>query len=234
MRILFHLPTRSRPDKARLCIQNIIDYCESDNYLILVSADINDDKMNGFEFKHPKVIIHWGQSNNKIHACNRSIHIAQWDILVNTSDDMRFEAKGFDNTIRKAFTDVERKEIIGGPPAWEEITVTNLDRMVFFNDGNQKENACTLSIMGRPYYERFNYVYHPDYENLWADAEFTEVARILGKYKYMGDQLIIFRHLHPAWGLGNWDEQYRNQDNQTTNAKDLDTYTKRKAINFGI
>lgn len=221
LRILFHLPTRSRPERARTAIQNIIDNCVDTNYLILVSCDLNDEKMKGFTFQHPKVLIHWGHSNNKIHACNRSIHlIKDWDILVASSDDMMFQVEGFDNIIRESFD----YELLGD----------NGDQFLHFSDGNQGANVCTLSIIGRYYYQRDNYVYHPDYENLWCDVEATDVAKLRGCYKYMGNDLIIVRHLHPAWGFGHHDEQYRKQDNEQTSAKDKATYLRRKELNFGL
>ena len=155
LRILFHIPTRSRPDRARTAIQNIIDNCVDTNYLILVSADINDEAMKGFTFQHPKVLIHWGYSNNKIHACNRSIHIIEnWDILVASSDDMMFQVEGFDRIIRESFRESHPHH------------THNLNQFIHFSDGNQGANVCTLSIMGKEYYDRDGYVYHPDYHNL--------------------------------------------------------------------
>jgi hypothetical protein len=226
LRILFHLPTRSRPDKAREAIQNIIDNVEDNNYLILVSLDEDDATMHDFKFIHRKVLIHWGKSNNKIHACNRSIHlIRDWDILVASSDDMRFQVEGFDNVIRESFDTKETGHKMIPPKI-------NLDQFLHFNDGNQGANVCTLSIMGIEYYERDGYVYHPDYENLWCDVEATEVAKQRGCYKYMGNDNIIFRHLHPAWGLAPMDGQYLKQDNHMTSAKDKETYERRKANGF--
>lgn len=219
LRILFHLPTRSRPEKARAAIQNIIDNCEDWNYLILVSLDLDDPAMADFKFNHPKVLLHYGTSKNKIHACNRSIHlIKDWDILVATSDDMQFQVKGFDNVIREAFP-----YVYGG---------YDLEQFIHFSDGNQGANVCTLSIVGSSYFNHDNYVYHPDYESLWADVEATEVAKKRNCYKYMGDDKIIFRHLHPAWGLAPQDEQYRRQDNVTQSEKDKQTYLRRKANGF--
>jgi hypothetical protein len=227
LRILFHLPTRSRPDKAREAIQNIIDNVEDDNYLILVSLDEDDATMHDFKFIHRKVLIHWGKSNNKIHACNRSIHlIKDWDILVASSDDMRFQVKGFDNVIRESFNK-EVETLYTGNQKWNE-----LNQFLHFNDGNQCANVCTLSIMGREYYERDGYVYHPDYHYLWCDCESTDVAKQRGCYKYMGNDNIIFRHLHPAWGLAPMDGQYLKQDNHMTSAKDKETYERRKANGF--
>jgi len=230
LRILFHIPTRSRPDRARTAIQNIIDNCVDTNYLILVSCDINDEAMTGFTFQHPKVLIHWGTSLNKIHACNRSIHlIKDWDILVASSDDMMFQVEGFDNVIRYSF----RSDVLRFATPIEDYNY-NLNQFVHFSDGNQGANVCTLSIMGSEYYNRDNYVYHPDYENLWCDVEAGDVAKIRGCYKYMGNDLIIFRHLHPAWGYPVHDDQYKAQDNLQTSERDKSVYLARKERNFDL
>ena len=212
-RILFKLTTRGRPDKARKAIHNILDNVLDSNFLILVTCDVNDGTMNEFYFPHQKVLIHHGNSNNKVHAFNRSIHlIKDWDILVATSDDMQFQTRGFDNVIREAFE---------SPFSF-----------IHFNDGSQKHNVCTLSIIANQYYKLDGYVYNSEYESLWCDVEATEVAKERGHYKYMGDELVIFRHLHPAWGLAPYDEQYQIQDSPQQSVKDKATYERRKANGF--
>ena len=54
------------------------------------------------------------------------------------------------------------------------------DGVLWFFDGWRKD-LNTLCIIGRKYYERFGYIYHPDYKSFWCDAEFTEVANKLKK-----------------------------------------------------
>jgi hypothetical protein len=229
MRILFHLPTRSRPEKAKACIENIHASCVSDDYIILVTADRDDVSMNGFAsiFLHDKkVVVAYGDSKSKIEACNRDIELVKdWDILVNTSDDMWFESLA-DDQIRRAFK--EMRTVNGYPYSF----VDNLDQLIHFNDGNQKGNVCTLSIMGRPYYDAQGYVYHPDYKSLWCDAEETEKAYMLGKYRYMGDSLVIFHHLHPAWGKAQYDDQYRKTEDRSMWDHDKAIIEKRRAMNY--
>lgn len=214
--ILFKLATRSRPEKARASINNIIDNCTSDNFTILVSADFDDDSMKNFSYVHSNVTIVYGISKSKIDAINRDLDIVKdWDILINTSDDMVFTNKGFDNIIRQDFED-------------------NLDQFIHYSDGNQKENISTMSIMGKEYYERFNYIYHPDYKSLWCDAEATEVAVLLGKYRYMGDNKILFRHMHPAWGLAESDAQYQKTEAPEMWEHDYKVILERKARQYDL
>ncbi len=209
--ILFKLATRSRPEKAKSSIDNIIKNCNSLNYTILVSIDTDDESMKNFEYNDDNVYIAKGLSKNKIDAINRDMDLFEgWDILINTSDDMVFEIRGFDNIIRQDFT-------------------RNYDQVLHYSDGYQKGNLMTMSIMGVDYYKRFNYIYHPDYESLWCDMEATEVAHLLGKYKYMGDLKVLFTHRHPAWGLAQFDAQYQKTEAQDVNQKDYKTYLRRRA-----
>ena len=230
MRILFKLATRSRPDKFFACLQNIIEnLADRENYQILVSYDFDDDGTHRiiyganayrnivFDYNNIRTI--QGDSKNKIHAVNRDIEkVTDWDILINTSDDMLFTQHGFDDIIRKDMAD----------------NFPDLDGFLHYNDGNQKSNVCTMSIMGRKYYERFNYIYHPDYKSVWCDVEATEVAYMLGKYKYKGDDKILFKHLHPAWGLAEYDEQYRKSENLDVWGEDLQILLERKARHYDL
>lgn len=225
MKILFKFATRSRPEKFFSCLENIEKMIDDKiNYHILISCDKDDVTMPHAEtlsriYALKNMTICWGKSINKIDAINRDMDEPLiWDTLINTSDDMVFTKQGFDNIIRE---DMNKY-------------FPDLDGFLHYNDGNQKSNVCTMSIMGRKYYERFNYIYHPDYKSVWCDVEQTEVAYMLGKYRYMGDENVLFHHLHPAWGLGEYDEQYRASENLDVWGEDLKTLLERKSRNYDL
>jgi hypothetical protein len=87
-----------------------------------------------------------------------------------------------------------------------------------------------MSILGRDYYKRFNYIYNPEYISLYCDNETMDVAKILGRYKFVNEN--IFLHLHPAHGNALNDNQYRYTE--SFHPIDQATYLKRKANNFGL
>ncbi len=212
--ILFKLATRSRPHKAKAAIDNIIANCNSMNYTILVSIDEDDLTMKNFEYKDDNVFIIKGNSKNKIDAINRDMDIFDgWKILINTSDDMVFNIRGFDDIIRQDFLGF-------------------YDQVLHYTDGYQKGNLMTMSIMGVDYYNRFGYIYHPDYKSLWCDMEATEVAHMLNKYKYMGDDKQLFTHAHPAWGLAEFDAQYQKTESHEVNNHDKALFNYRKSENY--
>lgn len=238
--ILFKFASRIRPEKFYRAIDNILEKMDDKtNYTILCTLDEDDVTMPA-EMVRQKAILYprniisvHGKSANKIHAINRDMHlISKWDILINMSDDMMFVQHGFDNLIREDFvigTLVKDNFTISG-----DGKAYDFDQFLHYNDGNQKGNVSTMAIMGRKYYDRFNYIYHPAYKSVWCDVEQTDVAVMLGKYKYMGDENVIFKHLHPAWGLAQYDDQYRASENLDVWGEDLKTIIERKRINYGI
>jgi len=222
MRILYKYASRSRPDKFRRGLESIAQNSVSDNYVVLATLDSDDPAIEQYrkELREcsiaSQVIATVQTSKNKIDAINRDLNVVQdWDILVNMSDDMVFTAQGFDEVIRLAFDG-------------------NTDLFVHFSDGFQKSNISTMSIIGRKYFERDGYIYYPDYKSLWCDVEATEVAKLRGCYKYMGDNINILTHLHVAWGKAEWDELYKRNENPAMWSHDEKLYHERKARNYEL
>lgn len=215
-RILFNFATRSRPDKLKACLENISDNANG-NWYVGIKIDHDDPSDYSFleNFDHRFVVLK-GTSRNKVHAINRNVGDG-WDILVNTSDDIMFTEKGFDDIIRKSM---------------------GLDCFLHFPeeyaDGQaqkkERDTISVVSIMDKAYYDRFCYVYHPDYKSLWCDNEATQVARMLGRYKHVDKK--IFEHLHPAAGKGQMDHQYRKTESYYQ--EDKRTFERRRAMNFGL
>ena len=218
MRILFKYTTRSRRSNFLRGYDSILNkIANREDYHILISVDKDDQSMFPLpvlDGNHTFVV---GNSKNKIDAINRDLNEFDydWDILINMSDDMIFTKKGFDDIIRAEF-------------------YNDFNQYLHFNDGNQKCNVCTMHIVGRNYYDRFKYIYHPDYISLWCDVENDIVAKQLGCYKYMGDNIKLFRHLHPAWGLAPQDALSIKTEDRALWVADEITFNKRKIKNFGL
>lgn len=227
MCILFKYATRSRRTNFLRGIDSIVNnLSDKENYHILISVDEDDCTMQPLPVLNCNHTYKVGKPNNKIEAINRDVNEFNydWDILINMSDDMVFTQKDFDYTIRESFIE------IGGEDSGGNIYgETDYDQCLHFPDGNRND-LITMSIMGRGYYNRFNYIYHPDYISLYCDNEQTEVAKMLGCYKYVDK--VIFNHLHPAYGKAVFDGQY--QHTESFNEVDRQTYLRRKENNFYI
>ena len=183
MLIHYNFATRNRPQKMAEAINTIIDLSTGKNYTIGLTIDDDDSiTLNSQQLadllQSDQIKVNHGRSSSKVHAINRGMAGWSGDIVVNMSDDMRFNKQGFDADIIKAFQ-------------------VESDQFIHFPDGRVNKVLPTMSIMGRSYYERFNFIYHPDYYSLWCDNEAMDVAQQLGRYKYI--DLQIFSHEHPAW-----------------------------------
>lgn len=220
-KILFKYPTRQRPD---VCIDLIKRYqslmVNKEGYQFLVSLD-SDDKSVDKSFidslsNMNNVVFSIKDGNGKVDAINRDVNETEYeyDILVLVSDDMKPVRNGFDMIIRK---DMNRFFPDG-------------DGVLWYNDGHQGSNLNTLCILGKKYYDRFGYIYHPSYISLYCDNEFMEVSKILGKYKYI--DLVIIEHQHWAWGFGEMDELYKK--NEKPIKKDQENFIKRKSVNYEL
>jgi hypothetical protein len=221
MKLLIKFPTRNRKNKFFKVLREYQNLCEDlNNTYFLITLDNDDESMNPSDvedifktFKNVKVI--YGTSNSKIHAVNRDIELVNdWDIVLLASDDMTPKVKGYDNIIRN-----KMKEFY-----------SDTDGILWFNDGFQGEKLNTLCILGKKYYKRFNYIYHPDYKSCWSDNEFMEVGKILKKQTYI--DFVIIKHEHPDWGYGNRDQIHTNNINDYQ--YDLGVYNRRKEINFEL
>ena len=219
MKLLIKFPTRNRKNKFFKVLRQYQNLCEDlDNTYFLITLDNDDESMNPSDvedifntFKNIKVV--YGTSNSKIHAVNRDIELVNdWDIVLLASDDMTPKVKGYDNIIRN-----KMKELY-----------SDTDGILWFNDGHMGNKLNTLCILGKKYYDRFGYIYHPEYKSVWSDNEFMLVGNLLGKQTYF--EQVIIEHEHPDWGYGSRDEIHQNNSKNENQDKLL--FTKRKDNNF--
>lgn len=221
MKILVKFPTRGRKNKFFNVLKKYQSFANDvDSITFLISIDEDDIEMNNPDsldilssFKNCNVVI--GKSDSKIHAVNRDIDkIKDWDIVLLASDDMIPQVKGYDQIIIE-----KMKE-----------NYPDADGVLWFNDGYQGDKLNTLCILGKKYYDRFGYIYFPEYKSTWCDNEFMSVANLLGKQTYFDE--VIIKHEHPDWGFGRQDKIHA-KNHQDLNY-DMNLYNKRKQINFEL
>lgn len=225
MKILFKITSRSRRGNFLRAVDSIINnVTDKDNYHLLISLDEDDDCMKPLPVlncPHTYKVYkkQEGETITKISAINRDVNEFDydWDILVNFSDDQVFTEKGFDNIIRSNFC-------IGEP---RQECNANLDQILHFPDQHQGQNCMTMSIMGRDYYNRDKFIYHPEFESLWVDIVAQEEAQIRGCYNFVNQN--IFLHLHPSFGDCGYDEQYRATEDWGVRQRDYATYLRLKS-----
>lgn len=223
-KILFKLPSRTRPKRVfEVLDETLKNLSDKENYEFLLTLDGDDQSMNNYNvieklnsYKNMNYV--FGSSNSKIEAVNRDMDTfnKDWDILVLLSDDMIPVKEGFDNIIREKYDEF----------------FPDLDGVTWFSDGFQKNKLNTLCILGKKYYERFNYIYHPSYKSLYCDNEFTIVANKLGKQKYFDIVIIEHRHFSIGNNRERYDDLYRRNDSLLS--VDRITYLEREKNNFDL
>lgn len=191
MKILVKYPTRSRPELFLKTLKEYIDNeSKSNEITYLISYDADDATMTDEIIDQASkfggyIILVQGNSKTKIEACNADVHlIKEWDILVLISDDMHVQIHGWDARIVR------------------DMNKYYPDRngCLWYHDGSSQRQISTLSIIGRKYYDRFGYIYHPSYKSFFCDNEYTEVAVKNHSIKFING--VIIKHVHPAWEHG--------------------------------
>lgn len=193
--LLVKFPTRGRVDKFLDVLENA--YCKKvsgDNKVtFLLTLDNDDDTVNKamlarvssikkkYKFKNIDIVTDIGHSDHKIDAMNRGIkeYPREWDVLLIAQDDMIPQIHGWDSILLMSM----------------EKYFPDTDGSLWFNDGYVEKRINTLVILGKKYYDRFGYVYHPSYEGMWCDNELTDVGGILGRQVYIN--WCVIKHEHP-------------------------------------
>jgi hypothetical protein len=86
------------------------------------------------------------------------------------------------------------------PFHWDEALLSQLNRQedyVVKTSDTLQPWIITLPIMDRKYYERFGYIYYPEYKHMFCDTELTHVGDLLNRKITLP---ITFPHNHYATG----------------------------------
>jgi len=200
LKLLIKFPTRNRPEKFFKMLDKYYLYLRDINFEFVVSCDIDDSTMNNDNAKskldsYPNLKYYFGKNKSKVEAINADIDDStEFDILLLASDDMEPITPGYDVIIKNKMIEY----------------FPDTDGVLWFNDGFQQDNLNTLVIIGKKYYKRFGYVYHPAYRSLYCDTEFTIVSRRLNKVKYF--DTVLIKHIQYSIIKEEPDELYIRND----------------------
>ena len=135
------------------------------------------DRLNGLIDGGVDIKYFYGNSKTKIEAINADMDKASddWDMVFNGQDDMIPTAEGYDDVMLTRLFEL----------------FPDTDGAVWLNDQYMGyDENCTIVAAGRKYYERFGYLYSPGYDSVFADNEYTEVGKALGKLVYVSDRVV--------------------------------------------
>lgn len=154
-------PTRLRPEKSLATIERWVSQagCEID---VVVSLDTDDPLFPLYQKLYTttdhRIIIN--NNRSAVDAVNNAAKEAKGDVFIVVSDD--FDCPN------------------NWGPQLLKIIHGKTDYVIKVNDGIQRW-IITLPILDRVYYERYNYVYHPDFKHMFVDTYFTHQAEAQGR-----------------------------------------------------
>lgn len=208
MKISIIHPSRNRPQQAYNTMQRWIGNADNQiEYILSIdSSDIEIARYTVNALPGTKFCVH--DNKSAIEAINNAAKVATGDLLIVVSDD----------------TDC--------PEHWDSLLLGLLydksDFVAKVDDGLQP-TLVTMPVMDRVYYERYGYIYHPDFLHMHCDEELTCVALMTGKYIKLP---LIFPHNHYTTGKTKKDEL--NARNDATWAHGAATLERHAKNNFGI
>lgn len=207
MKISIIHPSRSRPQQAFATHSKWVSLAENFMDIEYILSVDTDDK---FDYKKTFWQAQIIRSPNKtaIEAINVAAKKAKGDILIVVSDD----TDCFEN--------------------WDTQLLAALDGKSDFcakcDDGLQP-TLVTMPVIDRIYYNRYGYIYHPEYTHMHADEELTCVAIMTGKYIKLP---LLFQHNHYTTGITPFDAL--NHKNNATWGHGQATLDRHALNNFGI
>jgi len=186
MKISIIHATTGRPEQAAKTAFKWLSRADNKvEYIVSLNGTDKDDYSTMTEvFKqfNTGCIMRSPASTTAISAFNEGFRNATGDILIAISDDTSC------------------------PEFWDTLLRSALQGKTDFcakTDDGLQPTLITMPLMDRIYYERYGYVYHPDYKHMFADQELTTVAKMTGKFIQLP---LKFEHLHYSTGKSPKDE----------------------------
>ncbi|HIJ71779.1 MAG TPA: hypothetical protein HPP87_10515 [Planctomycetes bacterium] len=218
MKLLFKYATRGRPDWFKDTLNTYYRMLSGKyEYQFVISMDQDDETMNNVEIRQfldakENLVYFYGHNHNKIEAINADMGNRQFDILIVIADDMR--------PVMQDYDDIIVQDILTYFP--------ELDGCLHYDDdAHAGQKLIVLSIMGKKLYDRFGYIYHPEYRSMWCDNEFTDIVRAWGKVQWIPK--VVIKHEFLKYGN---DATYA-KNNQSWNT-DKALYLSRKERGFNV
>jgi TusA-related sulfurtransferase len=165
-------PTRSRAKKSRETMLKWVRNMKYKSFELIVSLDADDPELDNYRIMYPKGTYIVNKNRSCVDAINNAAKVSDGEILIVVSDDSDC---------------VEN---------WDEMLEKELDGKydyVLKTDDSIQGYIITLPLLDRVYYNRFGYIYHPDFFHMFADTYMTCVADITGR-KLTSN--LMFKHLN--------------------------------------
>lgn len=216
MKFLIKLPSRGRPELFKKNIIEWINFLSNENeYLFLFTFDEDDTTMNNDMIKNfvnslpVNVEYHYSQCKNKVEAMNFGLENRDFDVIIPLIDDCEPRVKDFDKVIVELF----------------DKNPDGLDAVINFHSVMWHSGLICFPVMGKTFFDRLKYIWHPGYVSLGCDNDLTYVVKLLDKEIF--DMRTVFFH-----NFITGDET--EMGNRIKGVGDFDFFYERKKRNFDL
>ena len=209
-------PSRGRPQKAFEAFSKWLDKSEDTfEYILSLDSDEPTNTPNGSSqyltlfnsrYSNHRVIVN--NNRSAVDAINNAAKAATGEIIIQMADDFECPVH-WDEQIRQA---------VEGKTDWIMKTPNGIQSW-----------TITLPIMDRAYYNRFGYIYYPEYLHMFCDTELSCVADLTGRRIECN---IPFRHNHYSVTKTTPDEVSRKADSTWIQGEKL--FLERYRRNFDL
>ena len=213
-------PSRNRAEMAFNTIDKWLSSASGTIPLeYIISIDNNEPDVYRYEANFGSLVLK--------HSANNSIR------LVKNNNENAIQAINYGATLTTQNLIIVVSDDFDCFPNWDIFLINALkdkkDFVVKTSDGIQ-DYIITLPIMDREYYNRFNYIYNPEYQHMFCDTEMTDVGHLLGKVIDLKCPDHVFIHRHYSVNLMVKDSI--NEKNDATWIQGENLYYSRKANQF--
>ena len=225
MHLLVKFPTRQRQKRFFEVFASYLQLASNRHHIEwVISMDEDDAEMNNKDVQETfdKMIAmghdikyFYGDNRTKIEAMNADMDktSGEWEVLYLAQDDMLPIVQDWDERMLNL--------VFGGFP--------DLDGCIWPPDGyGNSQTTSTVVLMGRQWYERFQYIYYPEYKSVYCDNEYTDVALSYDKIRKVPDRLVE----HKWVGVNGRDELCDRNESTANYEHDRQLFVERTLAGF--
>lgn len=208
MNVVVVVPSRGRPDAARLTLEAILDTVVRVSTKVVLAVDADDPEINGyvelvrrpihFQYREaPRLVVLLPEeTGDLVRATNTvSMRIAREDprcVIGNLGDDHRPRTAGWDRAVLEALA---------------------TPGIAYGNDLLQGDRLPTAPFISAELVLALGWYALPTCRHMYIDDVWRSLGEGLGVLRYLPD--VVIEHMHPGAAKGELDEGYRRADAST-------------------
>lgn len=199
MRISILLPTRKRATRLKTFIDNVKNTAHNYNDIEIIFFIDEDDTATVDIVKTLSCKYYLNKLDSGIifsDMWNHLLPLSEGDIFLTAGDDICFKTQNWDLLVLEEFNKSKDKILLVGT-----------------DDGIQHGNFAVHPFVHRNWVNTLGYILPPYFKYWYADNWLTDVAKGVGRFKYMPN--ILIQHVHKLTGN---DETYLKNERHISEA----------------